>query len=63
MKTSLLICGKIKIQFSYGNNVRVTINERHIEAINSLKSFRLFAKNNLNETQIRIAKANLKIVR
>ena len=63
MKTSLLICGNIKIQFSYGNSVRVSINEKHIEAINSLKAFRLFAKNNLNEAQIRIAKANLKIVR
>ena len=63
MKTSLLICGKFKIQFSYGDSVRVSVNDMHIEAINSLKAFRLFAKNNLNEAQIRIAKANLKIVR
>jgi hypothetical protein len=63
MKTSLLICGNIKIQFSYGNSVRVSINEKHIEAINNLKAFRLFAKHNLNEAQIRLAKINLKIVR
>ena len=63
MKTSLLICGAIKIQFSYGNIVRVTIKDRHIEAINSLKAFRLFAKHNLTDAQIKLAKANLKIVR
>ena len=63
MKTSLLICGTFKIQFSYGNIVRVTIKDRHIEAINSLKAFRLFAKNNLTDAQIKLAKVNLRLVR
>jgi len=63
MKTSLLIFGNIKIQFSYGNRVRVTLAGMHLESINNLKAFKLFAKEYLNETQIRIAKANLKIVR
>ncbi len=63
MKTSLLVFGNIKIQFSYGQKVRVTKDGQHIESINDLKAFRLFAKECLNDVQIKLAKINLKAVR
>jgi hypothetical protein len=63
MKTSLLIFNDIKIQFSYGQKVRVTKDGQHLETVNNLKAFRLFAKECLNEVQIKLAKANLKAVR
>ena len=63
MKTSLLIFGNIKIQFSYGHKVRVTLAGMHLESINDLKAFRKFAKEYLNDVQIKLAKQNLKAVR
>jgi hypothetical protein len=63
MKTSLLIFNDIKIQFSYGQKVRVTKDGTHLENINDLKAFRSFAKECLNEVQIKLAKINLKAVR
>jgi hypothetical protein len=63
MKTSLLVFGNIKVQFSYGQKVRVTKDGQHLESVNDLKAFRLFAKECLNEVQIKLAKANLKAVR
>lgn len=63
MKTSLLIFNDIKIQFSYGQKVRVTKDGTHLESVNDLKAFRSFAKECLNEVQIKLAKANLKAVR
>ena len=63
MKTSLLVFGNIKVQFSYGQKVRVTKDGRHLETVNNLKAFRLFAKECLNEVQIKLTKANLKAVR
>ena len=63
MKTSLLVFGDIKIQFTYGQKVRVTKDGTHLESVNDLKAFRSFAKECLNDVQIKLAKSNLKAVR
>jgi hypothetical protein len=63
MKTSLLVFGNIKVQFSYGQKVRVTKDGQHIDSINDLKAFRSFAKQCLSDVQIKLAKINLKAVR
>lgn len=63
MKTSLLVFGDIKIQFSYGQKVRVTKDGTHLESVNDLKAFRSFAKECLSDVQIKLAKINLKAVR
>ena len=63
MKTSLLVFGDIKIQFTYGQKVRVTKDGQHLESVNDLKAFRSFAKEALTDVQIKLAKVNLKAVR
>ena len=63
MKTSLLIFGTTKIQFSYGQKVRVTKDGQHVESIHDLKAFRAWAKETLTDNQRKLANANLRAVK
>lgn len=63
MKTSLLIFGGTKIQFSYGQKVRVTQDGQHVESIHDLKSFRKWAKELLTDNQKKLVNANLRAVK